>query len=124
MIVNPFIENDFFRIEFSPGSGTITTFMVKPLNEDLLGEKRLAMPFNLRLQHPDYECDYAAGNRPAALRVGGTTADMRYDEVRTERGVFPVSLTLRLELDGPAVRFRSRSRTAPPSRWPSSGSRA
>ena len=102
------IENETFRIEFDPSTGAIVSMLVKPLGEDLLGEKRLAMAFNLRLQHPDYECDYAVENRPAVLRIEGTAAEIRYDGVRTERGLFPVSLRLRIALDGAAVRFTSR----------------
>ncbi len=102
------IENEFFLIEFEPESGAIKTFLIKPLNEDMLGEKRLARLFNLRLQHTDYECDYAKDNHPVSIKIDGQKAEISFDAIRTERGFFPISIRFRIELDGPAVRFRSR----------------
>ena len=102
------IENSTFKMEFDPQTGAITSFFIKPLGEDLIGEKRLATLFNLRLQHPDYECDYTVENRPMELKIGDSTAEIFFEKIRTERGEFPVSLRLWVELDGAAVRFRSR----------------
>jgi len=102
------IENDYYLMEFNAESGAITSFVIKPLGEDILGEKRLASLFNLRLQHLDYECDYVTENKPAELKTDGVHAQIRYESINTERGEFPLSLSLSIELDGPAVRFRSR----------------
>ena len=102
------MENEVFKLEFDSESAAIKTFFIKPLDQDLLGEKRLAALFNLRLQHPDYECDYAVENRPKTMDVARSSAEIYFDNIRTERGQFPLSLRLWIQLDGPAVRFRAR----------------
>ncbi|MDD5705504.1 MAG: DUF6259 domain-containing protein [Kiritimatiellae bacterium] len=102
------IENSTFRLDIDTQTGALVSLVVKPIGEDMLGEKRLASIFDLRLQHSDYECDYTTTNRPATIRVGGTSAEMEFDGIHTERGEFSVALNIGIELDGSAIRFRSR----------------
>lgn len=104
----PFIENETYKLEFNPDTGAIETLFTKPMGEDILGEKRLATPFNLRLQHTDFECDYATENKPASMDISGCKAEIYFDRVNTQRGEHPVRLHLWIELDGKALRFRSR----------------
>lgn len=104
----PSIENETYRLSFRPESGALETLVVKPMGEDILGEKRLATLFHLRLQHPDFECDYATANKPASMDIAGTRAEVYFDRVNTQRGEHAVRLRLWIELDGPAIRFRSR----------------
>ena len=101
------LENDVFRIRLSPDSGSVDSLLIKPIDEDPLGEKRLASAFELRLQLPDYLCNYTTVNTPDRLAVDGNAAEVHYDGICTEKGKFPLSLTTRIVLDGDVIRFSS-----------------
>ena len=103
------IENETYRLEFDRETGASRSLVVKPLNEDILGEKRLAALFDLRLQLPDYECNYRVDNRPPRIRsIDAQGVEFEFDKIQTEKGAFPVSVRLGIRLDGDAIRFSSR----------------
>lgn len=102
-----YLENDVFRIRLSPDSGAVDSLIIKPIDEDPIGEKRLASAFELRLQLPDYLCNYTTANTPERISVNGNVAEVHYDGISTEKGKFPLSLTTRIILDGDVIRFSS-----------------
>ena len=102
------LENDIFRIRIAPDSGAVESMLIKPLDVDPLGETRLASAFALRLQLPDYLCNYTTVNTPDRVDINGQAAEIHYDGINTEKGTFPLSLTTRIALEGDAIRFGAR----------------
>jgi hypothetical protein len=102
------LENDLYRLAFDPLTGALTSFFIKPLGEDLIGEKRLAALFRLRLQHPDYECDYSTATQRATVSRDGNCVRINVSQVNTGRGDFPVRIAIVVALEDGMVKFRSR----------------
>lgn len=104
------LENESFRLAVEPRSGAISSFFVKAMDCEMIGEKRLADNFRICLPLKDYECNYIDGMLQSAPSVekAGDTVTVHFAGMKSDRGTFPVDLTYTITLDIDQVRFRSK----------------
>lgn len=104
------LENEHYRLAIETGTGAITSFHLKAMDCEMIGEKRLADNFRICLPLPDYECNYIDGMRqtPASVEKDGHSVTARFAGMKSDKGTFPVDLTYTITLDGDQVRFHSR----------------
>ena len=104
------LENDVYRIAVSRASGAITSFFVKPMDCELIGEPRLAANFRICLPLEDYQANYIDGmqQRPSAVNADGKSVTVRFSGMSSEKGRFQVDLTCTIALDDTQVRFSSK----------------
>ena len=105
----PRLENEHFSVALDPATGAITSLQVKRNRSELVGEKRLAANFRLCLPLPDYLCNYieGAGQRPASIETRGNAVSVRFEQMTSSKGTYPVGLLYTITLDGDCIRFRA-----------------
>jgi Domain of unknown function (DUF6259) len=104
------LENPSFRLHIDSSTGAITSLLVKALNSDLIGEKRLAANFRISLPVKDYLANTIEGMEQTPISVDRETTGIivQYSGMKTEKGTYPVDLRYEVELTGDQIRFRSR----------------
>lgn len=104
------LENAHFKIAFDSRNGTITSFLVKKNNSDLVGEKKLAANFRIGLPLKDYLANYIEGAEQKAIAVlkEANTVTVKFSGMRSSKGEYALDLTCWIQLDGDAVLFRSK----------------
>ncbi|MCC6863125.1 MAG: twin-arginine translocation signal domain-containing protein, partial [Bryobacterales bacterium] len=110
------LENEHFALAFDPETGAITSLQVKRNRAELIGEQRLAANFRICLPLPDYLCNYIEGTRqrPVSIRPEGNAVTIRFEQMASARGKFPLDLSCTIALDGDAIRFRANLRNRSP----------
>ena len=63
------LNNEFYRIAVGEKNGELSSFFLKQLQCDLIGEKRLSANFRICLPLPDYQCHYIDGRQQQAKSV-------------------------------------------------------
>ena len=86
------LENDVYRIAISRASGAITSFFVKPMDCELIGEPRLAANFRICLPLEDYQANYIDGmqQQPTAVSADGKSVTLRFSGMSSEKGRFHI----------------------------------
>lgn len=104
------LENDNFSLGIDPGSGAILSLVIKRINCDMIGEKRLQANFRICLPLEDYQANYIEGmeQRPVAVSKSGNVVTVHFKGMRSPQGEFPLDLSYTITLDGDQVRFRSK----------------
>lgn len=104
------IENDICRLKIDPVSGAISSFFVKAMNCELIGEPRLADNFRINLPLPDDQSHYIDGmtQSPNSISRQGNTVTVRFGGMKTPSGSFPLDLVYTIALDGDQVVFRAK----------------
>ncbi len=104
------LENDTYRIKIDAASGAISSFFVKTMNCELIGEPRLAENFRISFPLPDDQSHYIEGMKQAPQSVAqqGSTATIRFNGMKSGSGRFPIDLEYTITLDGDQVRFRAK----------------
>src|SRR5688500_5688775 len=113
------LENDAVRVRLNPQTGAVTSLVNKTTGSDLIAEPRLAENFRLLLPVPDLDANYIDGLAQQPSRAAATRDDQGYalhwdGPLTNARGAFDLAVTLRVELDGPALRFSCRVRNGTP----------
>jgi len=104
------LENSHYSIQIDDANGAISSLVVKSLKSDLISEKRLRANFRLLLPLKDYEAHYidGLGQKPKSIKRAGATVTVRFDKLKSERGVFKVALSYTVALEDDAVIFRAK----------------
>jgi len=104
------IENEHFSLSLDPASGALSSLIVKRNRSELIGEKRLLANFQICLPLPDYQCNYIHGmsQKPVAVKTTGTGFSVRFSNLRSPKGEFPIDLAYTVSLIDDEVRFRAQ----------------
>lgn len=104
------LENDVLRLHVEKSTGSISSFFVKANQCELIGEKRLQANFRINLPLPDYQANYIEGMRqkPIEVKQEGQTVTVRFANLSSEKGVFPIELSCTISLMNDYVSFKAR----------------
>ncbi len=104
------IENETYRLAIDPDTGAITSFFVKPLDCEMIGEPRLAANFRINLPLENDQGHYVDGMRQkaAAIDKTDTGVTVKFTDMTSGRGSFGIDLQYTVKLVGDEVLFHSR----------------
>lgn len=103
-------ENDHYALSVDEATGAIVGLVLKDLDCDLIGEKRLAANFRINVPLPDYLCNYIDGmaQQPLSVTAAEMTVSAVFSGMHSEQRQFPIDLRYTITLDGDSVRFRAQ----------------
>lgn len=87
------LENNNFLLAVDPASGAITSFVIKKIKCDLIGEKRLKANFRICLPLKDYLCNYIEGTeqKPVAIDGSGQTITVQFKGMSSPKENSPLT---------------------------------
>ncbi len=104
------LENDHIRLVVDNRSGAVTSFFIKDLSCEMIGEPALADNFRICLPLSDYQANYIEGmkQKPARVYKEGNTIGVEFSGMSSEKGTFPVDLSYMITLHPDYVSFRAK----------------
>lgn len=104
------LENDQLRVRVDSRSGAISSFYVKALECEMIGEPALITNFRISLPVRDYLANYIDGMQqtPESVVKKGNSVVVKFSGMSSDRGVFPVDLSYTITLYPDYVGFTSR----------------
>ena len=104
------LQNEVFSVDIARNNGCMTSLVIRELDCDLIGEKRLAANFRICLPLPDMLCHYIEGasQTPQSVSQRDNTVEVVFSGLSSERGQFPLDLTYTITAIGDTLRFRAR----------------
>lgn len=103
------LENAFYTLEVNPLNGAIEVLGIKGLDENIIGEPRLAANFRLGLPLEGMLCHYIEGmeQAPPSVECHDDTIRVAFSELTSDQGAFAIELTYWITLDGDQIKFRA-----------------
>ncbi len=104
------IENEVYRLGLDPATGAITSFFIKPLSCEMIGEPRLAANFRVCLPLEHYQANYIDGmaQKIARIEQNGNSVTVRFSGMTSDKGQYKIDLAYTITLDGDQARFRAK----------------
>lgn len=104
------LKNENYTIQVNPTNGAITSFFIKKMDCELIGEKRLQANFRICLPLKDYLCNYIEGTdqKPSAINSDANAITVQFSGMSSPKGKFPIDLSYTITLAGDEVRFHSK----------------
>lgn len=104
------LQNENYKIQVNPANGAITSFVIKKIDNDLIGEKRLQANFRICLPLEDYLCNYIEGTdqSPSKIDSDANSITIRFTGMSSPKGKFPIDLSYTITLAGDEVLFHSK----------------
>jgi len=102
------IENNVYRIDVNDTTGVIFSLFIKPWNEDLIKEKRLADSFRINLPLPGRLDNYIYGKKQKieVKRSSNDEIEVKVNELRSSLGLFPVYFTYTIAVKEDEIYFQ------------------
>ena len=103
------LENNNLLLLVDEQTGAISSLVVKELDQDLVGEKRLAANFRICLPLKDYLCNYIEGTEQGPLSVSKTNnvVTVCVSGLSSQKGTYPIECSYTITLLEDEVRFRA-----------------
>lgn len=104
------LENRQISIKIDPLSGAITSFYIREMDCEMIGEPALASNFRIGVPLDDYQANYIDGmlQKPERIYRAGNSIVAEFSDMTSEKGKFPVDLQYTITLHEDYVSFRAR----------------
>lgn len=104
------LENQKYKIVVDPHNGSISSFLIKENNSDLISEKRLMANFRICLQTGDDLSNYIDGmeQKPASVTQQDNVITVVFSGMKSPKGNYPIDLTYTIKLKEDYVSFEAK----------------
>jgi len=104
------LENSQISLKIDPRSGAVTSFYIREMDCEMIGEPALAGNFRIGLPLDDYQANYIDGmvQKPKNVFKQGNSIIAEFAGMSSEKGDFPVELICTITLHEDYVSFKAR----------------